>query len=234
VNAYRHGAVDFSTLLRLVHDVSGVERLRFTTSHPSEVTPEMAAAFRDLARLCPYLHLPVQSGSDRILAAMRRGYTRAEYVEKVAMLRAHRPDLALSTDIIAGYPSETESEFEESLNLVEEVGFDLVFVFAYSERPGTTAMRDTDDVPEAEKKRRVHVINNNQQRRQRQRHEGFVGRVESVLIDSVTGEGRLSGRSPQFRIVHMDGPAEWLGRVVDVEITASGPNSLSGRALVTA
>ena len=230
VNAYRVGTVDFPGLLARVHAVPGLQRLRFTTSHPSEVTPAMAAAFRDLPRLCPYIHLPVQSGSDRVLAAMRRGYTRAEYLEKIALLRASRPDLAITSDIIVGYPGETEAEFEDTVSLIEAVRFDGLFVFMYSPRPGTTAVREADDVVEAEKKRRFHVLNNHQQREQRQRHAVFVGTRQSVLVDSVDGP-RLTGRSPHFRLVHFDGPSSWMGRVIDVEITQSGPNSLVGRAL---
>ena len=141
VNAYRHGGVDFADLLERVHAVPGLQRLRFTTSHPEHVDARMADAFRDLPRLCPYLHLPVQSGSDRILAAMRRGYTAREYLEKVAMLRGRVPDLALSSDVIVGYPGENEADFEATVALVDEVGFDGLFVFIYSPRPGTTAFR---------------------------------------------------------------------------------------------
>jgi tRNA-2-methylthio-N6-dimethylallyladenosine synthase len=231
VNAYRHGATDFPALLRRAHDVPGLERLRFTTSHPSEVTRGMAECFRELSRLCPYLHLPVQSGSDPVLDAMRRGYTRAEYLEKIAMLRECRPDLALSSDIIVGYPGESERDFEETVRLVEAVGFDGLFVFTYSPRPGTTAFRDADDVPEAEKKRRFHVLNNQQQRSQARRHAALVGSTQRVLFEDSKGEGRLTGRTPQFRIVHCDGPDEWVGRVADVEVTSAGPNSLTGRTV---
>jgi tRNA-2-methylthio-N6-dimethylallyladenosine synthase len=230
VNAYRFGGVDFPNLLARVHEVAGLERLRFTTSHPSEVTPQMAAAFRDLPRLCPYLHLPVQSGSDRVLMAMRRGYTRSEYLEKIAMLREHRPDLAISSDVIVGYPGETEAEFEETVSLVEQVAFDGLFVFMYSPRPGTTAIREVDDVVDVEKRRRLHVLNNRQQREQRLRNGALVGSRQLVLVDAVD-EGRLSGRTPHFRIVHFDGAPTWLGRVVEVDITHGAPNSLLGRVV---
>jgi tRNA-2-methylthio-N6-dimethylallyladenosine synthase len=228
VNAYRHGSVDFPALLARVHSIRGLQRLRFTTSHPAEVTPAMAAAFRDLPRLCPYLHLPVQSGSDRILAEMRRGYTRAQYVEKIAMLRECRPDLALSSDVIVGYPGETERDFEETVQLVEDVAFDGLFVFHYSPRPGTTAFRDVDDVPDAEKRRRFHVLNNQQQRAQRARNERLIGSIQSVLIEESADAGRLSGRTPHFRIVHVEGAADAIGRVMDVRITHATPNSLRG------
>ncbi len=228
VNAYAWEGSDFADLLARVDAVPGLGRLRFTTSHPSHVTPRMADAFRDLRRVCPYLHLPVQSGCDRVLASMRRGYTRAQYLETIAMLRDRLPGLALSTDVIVGYPGETEAEFEETLSLLETVGFDGLFAFAYSPRPGTTAVRLPDDVPEDEKKRRLHVVNGHQQQWQRRRNERLVGTRDSVLVETVDGEGRVSGRTPHFRIVHLDGPASLVGQVVNVKITRSGPNSFQG------
>jgi tRNA-2-methylthio-N6-dimethylallyladenosine synthase len=229
INAYRSNGNDFADLLARVDAVPGLRRLRFTTSHPSHVTPRMADAFRDLRRVCPYLHLPVQSGSDRVLKSMRRGYTRAAYLETIAMLRERLPGIALSTDVIVGYPGESEPEFDETLSLLEAVGFDGLFSFAYSPRPGTTALRLEDDVPEAEKKRRLHVVNEHQQQWQRRRNEAFVGTHDEVLIETIDGEGRVSGRTPHFRIVHLDGPDSLLGQVVKVEITRSAPNSLRGK-----
>jgi tRNA-2-methylthio-N6-dimethylallyladenosine synthase len=229
VNAYRHGDVDFAGLLGLVHDVRGLARLRFTTSHPQHVTPRLADALRDLPRVCPYLHLPVQSGSDRILASMRRGYTRAQYLETIALLRDRVSHLALSSDVIVGYPGETLDDFDSTVSLVDEVGYDGLFVFAYSPRPGTTALRLVDDVPPEEKQRRATVLNARQQRAQHRRNAGRIGGHEEVLVDTVPGPDRLAGRSPHFRIVHLAGPASLLGRVVEVEITGSGSNSLTGK-----
>jgi tRNA-2-methylthio-N6-dimethylallyladenosine synthase len=229
VNAYRSNGHDFADLLARVDAVAGLRRLRFTTSHPSHVTPRMADAFRDLKRVCPYLHLPVQSGSDGVLASMRRGYTRAQYLETIAMLRERAPGIALSSDVIVGYPGETEAEFEETLSLLEAVGFDGLFSFSYSPRPGTTALRLADDVPEAEKKRRLHVVNGHQQQWQRRRNEGLVGARDEVLVETLDGNSRVSGRTPHFRIVHFDGPDSLVGQTVSVEITRSGPNSLQGK-----
>ncbi len=229
VNAYRDGDVGFAGLLERVHAVPGLRRLRFTTSHPAHVDAAMVAAFRDLARLCPYLHLPFQSGSDRILASMRRGYTRDGYLATIQRLRDAVPDLALSTDVIVGYPGETEAEFLATLAVLEQVGFDGVFAFTYSPRPGTTAARLADDVPEEEKSRRFQELNSLQQERQRRRNEAFVGAAFEVLVESVDGPGRLSGRTPHFRIVHLDGPDSLVGTTVEAEITAAGPNSLQGR-----
>jgi tRNA-2-methylthio-N6-dimethylallyladenosine synthase len=232
VNAYDREGLDFAALLERVHAVPGLERLRFTTSHPEHVSERMADAFRDLPRLCPYLHLPVQSGSDRVLASMRRGYDRATYLEKAALLRDRRAGLVLTSDIIVGYPGETDDDFAATVSLVDAVGFEGLFVFTYSPRPGTTALRLADDVPEEEKLRRLQILNERQQRAQARLNAGWVGRVERVLVDAADAEkGRISGRTPHFRIVHADGPAHLVGRTVDVEILGSGANSLTGRIL---
>jgi tRNA-2-methylthio-N6-dimethylallyladenosine synthase len=229
VNAYRHAGHDFADLLEAVDAVPGLQRLRFTTSHPSHVTERMGEALRSLRRVCPYLHLPVQSGSDRVLASMRRGYTRQQYLDTVALLRERVPELALSSDVIVGYPGETETEFEATLSLLEAVGFDGLFAFTYSPRPGTSALRLADDVPETEKRRRLAVVNGHQQQWQRRRHERLIGTEHEVLVEAVDGGGRVSGRTPHFRIVHLDGPDALVGRRVAVEITRASPNSLQGR-----
>jgi tRNA-2-methylthio-N6-dimethylallyladenosine synthase len=229
VNAYRHAGVGFTDLLDRVHDVPGLRRLRFTTSHAEHVDARLADAFRDLPKLCPYLHLPVQSGSDPILESMRRGYTRDQYLETIALLRDRVPDLALSSDIIVGYPGETEADFQGTADLVDQVGFDSLFVFLYSPRPGTTAARLVDDVPDDEKLRRFRVLNDAQQARQRRRNADRIGDREEVLVDTVGENGRVSGRTRHFRIVHLDGGAELHGRMVDVEIVGAGPNALRGR-----
>jgi tRNA-2-methylthio-N6-dimethylallyladenosine synthase len=232
VNAYERDGLDFAGLLERVHEVPGLQRLRFTTSHPEHVSERMANAFRDLPKLCPYLHLPVQSGSDRILESMRRGYDRATYLEKIALLRDRRPDLALTSDVIVGYPGETETDFETTVDLVERVALEGLFVFTYSARPGTTALKLADDVPEPEKLRRLKVLNERQQRAQAVRNATRVGAVESVLVDTVDADaGRVAGRTPHFRIVHTDGGPELLGRTIDVRITGSGPNALTGSPL---
>jgi tRNA-2-methylthio-N6-dimethylallyladenosine synthase len=229
VNAYRHGTVDFAQLLALVDAVPGLLRLRFTTSHPEHVGPELARAMGTLSTVCPHVHLPVQSGSDRVLEAMRRGYTREAYRATVALLRSEVPDLALTTDIIVGYPGETEAEFEETVALVDEMAFEGAFVFTYSPRPGTTALRLADDVVESEKLRRLQLLNQRQQRWQGVRNQGRVGSVVEVLVDGTGAPDHLSGRSLDFRLVHMSGPATFLGQILNVEITGSGSNALSGR-----
>jgi tRNA-2-methylthio-N6-dimethylallyladenosine synthase len=231
VNAYRHGATDFAGLLALVHAVPGLERLRFTTSHPAHVDERLARAWSTLPRLCPYLHLPVQSGSDRILAAMRRGYSRREYLDRIALLRAHAPGLVITTDVIVGYPGESEADFESTLSLVDDVGFEGVFSFTYSPRPRTAAARLEDDVPEEEKRRRLQVLNQHQQRAQAARNAGHVGRREEVLVEAAEDGQRFSGRTPEFKIVHGNGPAR-VGEKVWVDITSTGPNALVGRQTI--
>lgn len=230
VNAYRHAGVDFPSLLERVAAIEGLLRLRFTTSHPEHMTRDVALRLGQIPKLCPYIHLPVQSGSGRILASMRRGYTPDEYRGTVADLRGAIPGLALSSDVIAGYPGETEAEFQETLNLVEEIGFEGLFVFAYSPRPGTTALRLGDDVPQDEKLRRVNVLNRFQQRAQAQRNQAAVGSTVQVLVESHEDEGRLAGRTPHFKIAHFDGPRDWVGRLIDVCIEAAGANSFIARA----
>jgi tRNA-2-methylthio-N6-dimethylallyladenosine synthase len=233
VNAYARDGVDFADLLRKVAAVPGLARLRFTTSHPEHVGERMAEAFATVPNLCPYLHLPVQSGSDRVLGSMRRGYTVAQYHEIVALLRGHRPDLALSSDVIVGYPGETEDDFQATVDLVDRMAFDGLFVFTYSPRPGTTAFRLEDDVPADEKLRRLQVLNALQQRGQARRNAARVGSREEVLVDSVDGSGRLAGRTPHFRIVHFDGPDRLLGHLAATRIVGAGPNALTGQWLAS-
>jgi tRNA-2-methylthio-N6-dimethylallyladenosine synthase len=231
VNAYEYGGVDFPALLRLVHDADDrLWRLRFTTSHPAHVDERFARCFADLPRLAPYLHLPVQSGADRVLSDMRRGYSGAEYLEKLALLRSFRTDLALTADVIVGYPGETESEFEATARLVEEARYDGLFVFLYSPRPGTTAVRLPDDVTETEKKRRFKVLNEHQQRFQRSRNQEMVGRKETVLVEEVR-DGEAKGRTAHFRLVHIPMAEEGsvsVGDLVSVTVSAAFPNSLRG------
>ncbi len=229
VNAYRFGNCDFPALLHRVADAPGLRRLRFTTSHPSHVSTGLAEALRDIPTLCPYLHLPVQSGSDRVLAEMRRGYTAEEYVDLVGMLREHVPELALSSDIIVGYPGETERDYLATVELVEKIGFANLFTFMYSPRPGTTAFREGDPVPLEEKKRRLQVLAQRQRRFQERTNRGWIGAAAEVLFEKIDEPGRISGRTADFRILHADGPDELVGQLRRVEVTGGGPYSLRGR-----
>ena len=235
VNAYRFGDADFPELLRRVHDADQrLWRLRFTTSHPEHVDENFARCFADLPRLAPYLHLPVQSGADAILADMRRGYTAKGYLDRLALLRAHRKDLSLTADVIVGYPGETEADFEDTCRLVRAAEYDGLFVFLYSPRPGTTAVRKADDVPETEKKRRFKILDQQQQRQQRLRHQAYIGRVEEVIVEEIS-EGQGKGRTPHFRLVHFDVPPSanvMPGMRLDVRITTAFPNSLRGEIVI--
>ena len=196
----------FPQLLRRLQEIDGIERIRFTSAHPKGCTDELIAAYRDCPKVCRHLHLPVQSGSDRILAEMGRRYTRAEYLEAVAKLRSFDPEFAVTTDVIVGYPGETEEDFEETRTLMDEAGFDNAFIFKYSPRPGTRSAVLPDDVPTAEKERRDQVLLADQERRGQARNDRLVGTVREVMVEgpSKRNRARWSGRDGGNRIVVWD------------------------------
>jgi tRNA-2-methylthio-N6-dimethylallyladenosine synthase len=235
VNHYRapdRGACDFADLLALVHEVDGIDRIRFASPHPRHVSRRLVEAVRDLPKVCKHLHLPVQSGSTRILQAMRRRHTRERYLELVDEIRAAVPEIALSTDMIVGFPGETERDFEETLSLVERVRFHSMFSFKYSQRPNTLASkRMPDDVPEAEKTRRIVALQDLQRRIQLELHQQAVGRTVEVLVDSVSRRDPddLSGRTTGNTVVNFRGDRHLLGQIVPVLVERAGPNSLYGR-----
>lgn len=225
---------DFARLLERVASVPGVERIRFASPHPRHVTPRLIAAMRDIPAVCRHLHLPVQSGSTRVLAAMRRRHTREQYLELVDQLRAAIPDIALSTDLIVGFPGETDAEFEETMSLIRAVDYHYLFSFKYSPRPNTLAeKRLADDVPEGEKTRRIMALQALQRELQFARHTRSVGSVETVLVDSVSRRraSDLSGRTEGSIVVNFAGPADWIGRLLPVRITDAAPNSLRGEVV---
>jgi tRNA-2-methylthio-N6-dimethylallyladenosine synthase len=224
-------ACDFAGLLERLHDIDGLERIRFASPHPRHVTPRMVEAMRTLPKVCRHLHLPVQSGSNRVLGSMRRRHTREYYLDLVARLRDAIPDIALSTDMIVGFPGETEEDFEDTLSLTTAVRYHSMFSFKYSPRPNTLATkRMADDVTEAEKTRRIVALQSLQRDVQLELLRGHVGRVEEVLVDSSSRrrEWELSGRTSGNTVVNFPGRADWLGRIVPVHITTANPNSLSG------
>ena len=230
-------ACDFAELLARVSEVDGIDRIRFASPHPRHVTPRMIEAMRTLPKVCRHLHLPVQSGSTRVLSAMRRRHTRERYLELVSELRAAMPDIALSTDMIVGFPGETGSEFEETLSLVGAVRYHSIFSFKYSPRPNTLALkRMPDDVSEEEKTRRIVALQALQKGIQMEIHQASLGRVEPVLIDSRSRrrEWELSGRTSGNTVVNLAGEAGWVGRTLPVRITAANPNSLRGEAVLDA
>jgi len=226
---------DFAQLLAEVHEVPGVERIRFASPHPRHTSERLIAVVRDLPKVCKHLHLPVQSGSTRVLGAMRRRHTREEYLELVGRIRNVIPEVALSTDMIVGFPGETAADFEQTLSLVEAVRYHSMFSFKYSERPNTLASRRMpNDVSEAEKTERIVALQQLQREIQTEIHEQAIGRVVSVFVDSASRrrDGEISGRTGGNTVVNFpipDGsPADWLGRVVDVTVRRAGPNSLWG------
>ena len=225
---------DFAELLARVNDVPGIERIRFASPHPRHVTPRMVQAMRDLPKVCRHLHLPVQSGSTRVLQAMRRRHTREEYLELVAHLRETMPDIALSTDMIVGFPGETVEDFDETLSLTTAARYHSMYSFKYSPRPNTLALkRMPDDVPEQEKTRRIMALQALQKTIQGELFEASVGRVEPVLIDarSRRRDWELSGRTSGNTVVNLPGDPSWVGRTVPVRITGTNPNSLRGEAV---
>ena len=225
----------FPQLLRRIQEIDGVERIRFTSAHPGGCTDELIAAYRDCPKVCRHLHLPVQSGSDRILKEMGRRYTRAEYLAAVSKLRAFDPEFSVTTDVIVGYPGETEGDFELTRSLMEDAGFDNAFVFKYSPRPGTRSAALPDDVPTAEKERRDQVLLADQERRGQARNERLVGTVREVLTEgpSKRNAARWAGRDGGNRIVCWDVGEDGslvpaVGGLVRVKIAEAHPQILIG------
>jgi tRNA-2-methylthio-N6-dimethylallyladenosine synthase len=234
VNAY-HGAgptgdpVSLAGLIRELAAIEGLDRLRYTTSHPRDMGDDLIAVHAEVGKLMPYLHLPFQAGSDRILATMNRKHTAAEYKELVGRIRAARPNIALSTDIIVGFPGETEAEFEATMSLVREVGFVQAFSFKYSPRPGTPAANLDDQVPEEVKADRLARLQALLEEQQAAFNRGLVGKRLPVLFDRRgRRDGQLLGRSPYLQVVHVEADAGLIGSLRDVEIVSAGPNSLAG------
>ena len=225
---------DFAALLEAVHEVPGVERIRFASPHPRHVPMRLIEAVRDLPKVCKHFHLPVQSGSTRVLEAMRRRYTRESYLELVAALRDIVPGITLTTDMIVGFPGETDADFDDTMSLTRIVRYESIYSFKYSPRPNTLALkRHPDDVSEEDKTRRIVALQALQRDIQIAMHEAEVGSTVDVLIDSVSRrrDWELSGRTFGNTVVNLPGPREWLGRTVPVRITRAGAYSLSGEAL---
>jgi len=238
VNGYRgrrHDGktADLATLLHYVNAIDEIERIRFTTSHPLEFSDRLIQAYDQVPKLANYLHLPVQSGSDRVLALMKRGYTVLEYKQKIRRLRAIRPDISLSTDIIVGFPGETEDDFIATMNLVADVGFDQSYSFIYSRRPGTPAATMPDDTPADRKQQRLAALQQRLSMQAMAISEKMIGSQQRVLIErpSKKNEQQLAGRTENNRWVNFDGSHELLGQFVDVRITEALPNSLRGRLM---
>lgn len=236
VNGYRGAThdgqfADLATLIHYVAAIDDIERIRFTTSHPLEFGDRLIQAYADVPKLANYLHLPVQSGSDRVLAAMKRGYTALEFKQKLRKLKAVRPDISLSTDIIVGFPGETDADFEATMNLVAEVGFDQSFSFVYSSRPGTPAANLDDETPQEVKRQRLQLLQGRLKQQAQQISRSMVGTVQRVLVERVSKKdsNQLAGRTENMRWVNFDGAPELIGGFVEVLVTEAMPNSLRGR-----
>jgi tRNA-2-methylthio-N6-dimethylallyladenosine synthase len=236
VNAYRgddhlENTLDFAELLFLVAKVPGIDRIRYTTSHPVEFSDALIDAYAEIPQLVNHLHLPVQSGSDRILMAMKRGHTVLEYKSKIRRLRAIRPDISISSDFIIGFPGETEADFSATMKLIEDIGFDHSFSFIYSARPGTPAAELADDTDEATKKQRLQILQNRIVQQTMAISRRMVGTTERVLVTGVSRKdpGQLQGRTENNRVVNFScTDHELIGNFTDVEIYEALPNSLRG------
>jgi len=236
VNAYRgpmHDGetADLATLIYYVAEIDGIDRIRFTTSHPVEFTDSLIQAYAEVPKLASYLHLPVQHGSDRILAAMKRGHTTLEYKQKIRKLREARPGISLSSDFIVGFPGETERDFERLMDLIADVGFDQSFSFVYSARPGTPAASLDDETPLEVKKQRLQILQARINQQAMDISRAMVGSTQRVLVEKLSkkSERQVSGRTENNRWVNFDANPALIGQFVDVVITEALPNSLRGR-----
>ncbi len=231
VDSYGHDLrprTDLADLLRLVHEVEGIERIRFTTSHPRDMTEKLVRTVAELPKVCEHIHLPVQSGDDEILRRMHRAYTVADYLRTVDLIRRLLPEASLTTDLIVGFPGETEEQFENTLRLVEEVGFDACNTAAYSPREGTKAATFPDQVDEETKQRRLWALNQLAERVAYARNRPLVGTVQEVLVEEQGRGGGLVGRTRTNKVVTFDGPPDLVGRCVPVRIREAGSWVLRG------
>ncbi len=240
VNAYRGPTFDgeictFAELLRLVAAIDGIDRLRFTTSHPIEFTDDIIDVYRDTPELVSFLHLPVQSGSDRVLTMMKRGHTALEYKSIIRKLKAVRPNIQISSDFIVGFPGETDEDFEQTMNLIAQVNFDMSFSFIYSARPGTPAADYPDDVTEDEKKQRLYLLQQRINNQAAQFSRAMLGTEQRVLVEGPSKKDimELTGRTETNRIVNFQGTPEMIGKFVDIKITDVFTNSLRGEVVRT-
>ncbi len=236
VNSYRDpiAQMSFAELLASVGELPGIRRVRFTTSHPRDFTKDIVDAIEAVPALCDHVHLPVQSGSSRVLSSMFREYTREQYLERIAWMRAARnKEISITTDVIVGFPGETEAEFAETLSLLDEVGYDGVFSFKYSPRPNTPALQYADSIPDAEKSRRLQVLQEHQREIQRRNYKRHLGQTLEVMVEGKNAaRGQMIGRTSQNKTLNFvtnGAPEPRIGDYVDVEVTQAFPNSLLGK-----
>ena len=233
VNSYDGNGTSFAELLKMLNDVDGLERIRFMTSNPKDLSDELIEAFAVCDKLCRNLHLPIQSGSNRVLKRMNRKYTREDYLKLIEKLRKTVPDITLSTDIIVGFPGETNEDFEETLSIVKEVEYDSAFTFIYSIRKGTPAEKFEDQIEESEKHRRFDLLVNAVNEISEKKNKAYQDRVEEVLVDGVSKNDKstLTGRTDGFKLVNFAGKKELIGSIVDVKITDAKTFSLFGEVI---
>jgi tRNA-2-methylthio-N6-dimethylallyladenosine synthase len=236
VNGYGKGleeALDFSEILRRVNRIEEIERIRFTTSHPADLSDALIQDFSELEKLCEHIHLPFQSGSDRMLRAMHRGYTKGSYLERIDRLRDVCPSIALTADVIVGFPGEEEGDFRETLDLMEKVRFDDLFSFKYSPRKGTRAAQFQNQVEEKVKQDRLSILQKIQREITLQKNQALEGQVEEVLVEgrSKQSDRDVTGRTRSNKVVNFEGELDWMGRLVPVRIIKAYPHSLRGEAI---
>jgi tRNA-2-methylthio-N6-dimethylallyladenosine synthase len=232
VNSYRYHEFDFADLLVSLHEIPGIQRIRYTSPHPNDINEKVMNLYAKLPKLCPNLHFPLQAGSNSVLSLMKRDYTREVYLSKVEYLRQIRPDIALSTDIIVGFPGETEKDFQLTMDVVREVEFSSIYSFKYSPRKFTTALKmASEEIPEEEKSDRLQRLQNLQREIQFKLNHELIGTTQEVLVESHSrkDEGELSGRTMCNRIVNLKGPEAWIGSFVPVQIESAHTNSLYGK-----
>ena len=232
VNSYglkSDGEIDFAALIRQIAEVPGIERVRFTTSHPKDISRLLIRCFAEVPKLCSHIHLPAQSGSDAVLGRMHRGYTRRDYLETIGLMQAARPGIQITGDMIVGFPGESEDDFAATLSLMEEVGYADLFSFKYSVRPGTKAADFSDEVAAPVKQERLERLQGLQRKMTLERNRSFVGSVQDILVEGVSRRGdQLFGRTSGNRVVNFPGERALIGRVVDVIVTRAFQNSLLG------
>jgi tRNA-2-methylthio-N6-dimethylallyladenosine synthase len=230
VNSYRYESFDFADLLVSLHEIPGLRRLRYTSPHPTDINRKVMDLYGSLQKLCNNLHLPLQAGSNDVLRRMKRDYSQEEYMQKVEYIRRRCPDIALSSDIIVGFPGETRQDFQATMNIVRQVEYSSIFSFKYSQRPFTSALKLEDDVPEEEKSERLSELQQTQREIQIRLNHGLIGQTKEVLVEthSKKNSEMLMGRTNCNRSVNFEGTSDLLGKFVQVNITGAGPNSLVG------
>ena len=236
VNSYGRdlsGGLTFAQLLAHINEIEGTWRIRFTTSHPKDISEELIRAFGKLEKVCEHIHLPFQSGSDRVLERMNRGYTRKQYMEKARLLREACPDIGITADVMVGFPGEDERDFHETLDLIKRVQFDNLFSFKYSPRKGTEAARFPDQIDESTKSRRLRILQELQKQITLDRNQALEGRHEEILVEGVSkrGKGEMTGRTSSNKVVNFTGTPDLIGQLVKVRIEEGYANSLKGKIM---